>query len=392
MHDVTSASTAQSFSISVPLRTGIGKLQGALTSLAEQNVPLEYALLDASGDAGISAIVESVGLRPTYSYHRRADNGQAAAIQEGWNNTNGTILGWLNADDRLLPGSLAIVGRIFDRHPEIDIVYGQACYLDPDGAFIGYFPAYAPDIARLARSNTICQPAAFMRRAAVERIQGLNTSLHYTMDWDLWLRLRNAGCRFLSIDSVLAAVINDSNTKTNSGDGARAAEIATILARQPRRLTERLQDWVGQAYGAAALAGRQAEWRLLSALVAWKRGLSGIGRQQALPGFRYGLEPLSNLVAGRCTVTLPVLPQQSPARFSLFSDSNGPFHLNTNPAQAGATQLLVPQGRVWQSGFGGMHLAYKHVTSEPITCSNPFIADIEGPGRWRLVAAKAERL
>ncbi len=391
MHVSATTGTAQSFSISVPLRTGVSKLQGALASLAQQNVALDYALLDASGDAGLGAIVEAIGLPPAYAYHRQADGGQAAAIQEGWNNTSGTILGWLNADDRLLPGSLAIVGRIFDSHPEIDVVYGQACYLDAEGAFIGYFPAYAPDTAALARSNTICQPAAFVRRAAVDRIHGLDTSLQYTMDWDLWLRLQNAGCTFLGINTVLAAVINDSNTKTNSGGSARDAEIAAILARRPRRLIEQLQDWIGQAYGAAALAGRQTEWRLLSALLAWKRSLSGAGRQTNLPDFRYGLEPLSNLVAGRCTITLPVLPEQSPARFSLFSDSSGPFRLNTDPTRPAATQMLVPQGQVQQHGIGGIHLAYKHVTLEPIACTNPFIADIEGPGRWRLVAAKAER-
>ncbi|MEL3888631.1 glycosyltransferase [Ferrovibrio sp. MS7] len=376
----------------MPLRTGLEKLHGALASLAQQEVALNYALLDASGDAGVDSIVAAAGLRPAYSYYRTADGGQAAAIQEGWNNTAGSILGWLNADDRLLPGSLARVGRIFDTHPEIDIVYGQASYLDADGAFIGYFPAYAPDTARLDRSNTICQPAAFVRRSAVERIQGLNTSLHYTMDWDLWLRLRDAGCKFLGIDTVLAVVINDSNTKTNSGGGARAEEIAAILARRPRRPVERLQDWVGQAFGAAALAGRQTEWRLLSALLACKRGLSGAGRRDRLPGFRYGLQPLSNEVAGRCTVTLPVPPDQLPAQFSLFSDSSGPFRLSTDPAHPTATQMLVPQGRVRQRGIGGMHLAYKHVTSEPVTWSNPFIAGIEGPDRWRLVAAKAERL
>ena len=29
-------------------------------------------------------------------------------------------MGWLNADDKYLPGALSIVGEIFERHPEIE--------------------------------------------------------------------------------------------------------------------------------------------------------------------------------------------------------------------------------------------------------------------------------
>jgi glycosyltransferase involved in cell wall biosynthesis len=52
-----------------------------------------------------------------FAYHR-SDFGQAAAIQEGWDNTSGDIVGWLNADDYYFPYALAKVKHTFLGNPK----------------------------------------------------------------------------------------------------------------------------------------------------------------------------------------------------------------------------------------------------------------------------------
>lgn len=379
------------FDIAIPIRNGVDMLPDALTSLDMQSVPLHCAVLDASGDPRVRDMLASSGLWIDYAYHRAADAGQAAAIQEGWNHLTGEIVGWLNTDDRLMPGSLEKVAALFAANPDVDVVYGQACYLDAGGGFIGYFPAYEPDTTALAHSNTICQPAAFLRRRALARIGGLNTGLHYTMDWDLWLRLRNAGCRFLATDAVLAVVINSDSTKTNSGGAARRREIGAILSRTPRGLASRLRGWLGIIHGEATLARRAGLWRVLTALFALRRMLLG-RHASALPPYRYGLRPLDNGVHERCTVIMPVAVPQQPATVTLFSDSEGPFRLLLNNAGEISSHAFTPGGQLSRRGLGGITQAYRHTIETPVSLQDTLTAEIEGPRQWRLIGVQIDRV
>ena len=39
-------------------------------------------------------------------------------------------MAYLNADDLLLPGSIAYIGQFFREHPEVDVVYGDRVVID----------------------------------------------------------------------------------------------------------------------------------------------------------------------------------------------------------------------------------------------------------------------
>jgi GT2 family glycosyltransferase len=288
------------FCISVPVKSNVATLAGALASLRVQDAPCAVALLDASGAAAVPAIADASGLAFAYRRHG-PDAGQAAAITEGWLQAPGDILGWLNDDDLLLPGALDAVAAILAAEPATEIVYGHGVMLDADGGFTGYFPSIADDPAALRCSNIICQPAAFVRRAAVERIGGLDTALHFTMDWDLWLRLYEAGARFRFVDRPLAAVRSHATTKTRSGGPARRREIARLMApRLSRRGMLRLR--LGLALSNARDNGRRLEAAVLATLFAVARA----GRAPNAPAHAVlGIDPVGNRVAHACTVLMP---------------------------------------------------------------------------------------
>jgi hypothetical protein len=42
-------------------------------------------------------------------------------------------MGYLNSDDCLMPGALHYIGRYFQQHPEIDLVYGHRIIINADG-------------------------------------------------------------------------------------------------------------------------------------------------------------------------------------------------------------------------------------------------------------------
>lgn len=219
------------FVLSVPIGAWTPALPVAVASLLAQTVPLRLAILNASGDARVDEALAP--LQPLTGYRRDgADDGQSAAIQEGWQAVQGGFYGWLNADDFLFPDALARIARRFAETPEADLVTGQSVLVSPDTHSFGQHPAIAEPGPLLARTNTIAQPSTFVRREALDRIGGLDTGLVYTMDWDLWVRLQSAGARFAMLEDTLSGAVVTPDAKTSQFNARRAAEIFRLVKRQ----------------------------------------------------------------------------------------------------------------------------------------------------------------
>lgn len=143
----------------------------------------------------------------------------------------GGLLAWLNADDILMPGALQAVREAFNRDPSLDVFYGDSMIIDIDGTDMGRHGQVADISPLLLRSNIISQPSCFVRRSAVDRVGGINEHLHYTMDWDLWVRLYISGAKFKHTDVVLSKVYWGAETKTASLSVKRLGEMARIVFR-----------------------------------------------------------------------------------------------------------------------------------------------------------------
>src|SRR6185295_11209871 len=67
------------------------------------------------------------------------DAGQSDALRKGFERSHGEILGWLNADDLLLPDAVEKIVARFQQEPAAAVVYGHAVLLSETGQFIRYF-------------------------------------------------------------------------------------------------------------------------------------------------------------------------------------------------------------------------------------------------------------
>lgn len=217
------------FAISVPIGAWHDFLPWALDSLLCQSPDLSIAFLDASGDPRVKALADKHQDRLAYRRHG-PDGGQSDAILEGWANVDGDWLGWLNADDMLMPGALEKVVAHLTANPELDAVYGHSVILNDDGAMTGYHFNVEPPSERLFHAGIISQPSCFFSRAAYERAGGLNRDLHYVMDWDLWIRMYKSGTRFGFLDDILSMVIWADDTKTASMNELRRTELNAVIA------------------------------------------------------------------------------------------------------------------------------------------------------------------
>jgi glycosyltransferase involved in cell wall biosynthesis len=208
-------------------------LRDSIESVLNQSYPcLEYFVQDGgSTDNSLSVLSEFEGRLSGWS--SAPDHGQAQAINRAFRHTGGEIMGWLNSDDLLLPGSLHRVASYFQRHPEISVVYGNRVLVDEQGLEIGRWILPEHDAEILRWMDYVPQETLFWRRSAWEAVGGgLDESLQFALDWDILLRFQEAGARFARLPHFIGAFRVHPEQKTSAHmDSVGAREIDVLRNR-----------------------------------------------------------------------------------------------------------------------------------------------------------------
>jgi len=164
-------------------------LEDTIQSVLRQDYPaLEYILVDGGSMDGSKEIIQRYEDKLAW-WVSEPDQGQADAINKGFRRATGEIIAWLNSDDLYLPGAIEEAVELFKLHPEAGVVFGDAVSADEKGRLLNPLRAGNWGLVDLLQFKIICQPAVFMRRAAVEEVGFLDPSYHFFLDHQLWIRL-----------------------------------------------------------------------------------------------------------------------------------------------------------------------------------------------------------
>jgi len=208
-------------------------LEATILSVLHQDYsPIEYIVIDgASTD-------DSVNIMHRYADHlafwiSEHDLGQSHAINKGLARAKGAILGWLNSDDVLKPGAIRNVMAAFQHNPDVDVVYGKLERIDAQGRSIPtpnlpkdnvvFNKYYALD------ECVVNQAGCFWRRSMMDKVGFLNENLHYSMDYDYWMRILLAGGKFKRLDETLAQFRLSSGSKTVGQTAKMALEGLNVI-------------------------------------------------------------------------------------------------------------------------------------------------------------------
>ncbi|MCC9006908.1 glycosyltransferase [Pseudomonas putida] len=234
----------------------------AIDSVLQQTYPnVELIVVDdGSSDDTPALLAQHPG---NFIRFRQANAGQSAAMNFGWQQSSGDLLGYLSADDRLNPRAVEVIVAAMAKAPEAVLAYPDFCVIDEDSKHVR--TVQTPDYdERLLIANFQCLPGpgALFRRPAWEKVGGWNTGLRNIPDMDFFLRLCQYG-PFTRVAEPLADFrIHSGSTTYNPCNAERSDE--------PLRVINSLYQTSG----------------LSPSILGWKR--KAIANAHMLSGFMHG--------------------------------------------------------------------------------------------------------
>ena len=133
------------------------------------------------------------------------DNGPTEALNKGLKKAKGNIIGIINSDDFYLNEKvLEKVKNVFEKSPEVDVVYGDAYFIDENDNIIGEKKGFKKiDWNTLKAGAHVAQPGPFYKRSLFSRIGYMSEELKYTDDYEFWIRCVKNGIKFFYIPEFL---------------------------------------------------------------------------------------------------------------------------------------------------------------------------------------------
>lgn len=231
----------------MPVHNGAAHLGATLASAAaERPEGVEFRLYNSGADGGAARAVaedfrDRLDIVWTEALHLTP---WTAKTNLGVDEARAPFVTMLHQDDLWLPGhlaALAAAAAAMAANPRATMSIGPSRFAGPAGEDLGAWdlPFAAgrqpgADVARtLLVQNSLAILAPLFRRETWRAVGGLDDALWYTADWDLWLKLAEAGDVLVRPAATTAFRIHGGSlTITGSRDAAAfRAQHETVLDR-----------------------------------------------------------------------------------------------------------------------------------------------------------------
>lgn len=221
-------------------------LEQAILSVTNQDYNhIEHIVMDGGSTDQTLEILRRYGAPVVWT--SEADEGQADAINKGFRQAQGEIIGWLNADDMYQPAAIGSAVAYLQAHPDVDLVYGGYHFIDARNQIIDTHIAPEFALERLLYGDAIIpQTSMFFRRHILEETGGVDAGLHYVMDWEFTFRI----ARVYNVARVAEAWGNFrivEGTKSVQQPEKFWPEIIAVLQKVIQEEPDRFKPWTTDA-------------------------------------------------------------------------------------------------------------------------------------------------
>ena len=207
------------FTVVTPSYNMLPYLQRCVRSVADQDMPVEHIVVDGLSRDETARWLRS---RTDLASIIERDAGMYDAVNKGLARARGEFVSYLNCDEQYLPGTLDAVARFFDANPAVDLLFGDALLIDPDGELLSYRKGYQPRWRYIAVAHLyVLSCTMFIRRRVLDQGARFDMGWKDVGDAEFVIRLLRSGARAAHLPRYLAAfTMTGSNMST--GPNARA--------------------------------------------------------------------------------------------------------------------------------------------------------------------------
>lgn len=190
-----------------PCYNAVHTIERTIESIAHQrgDFRVHYHVQDGGSTDGTLSVLErwekSLAQHPRcrFSFASRADKGLYDALVRGFTAHGGmhphSFMGWINADDILLSGTLEFIAKVGKFLPDVDWIGGQAHATDASGHALSAGKAFFPQslvaegLCDGQHWSLMQQEGSFWKVSLWQKVGGVDSSFRLAGDWDLWRRM-----------------------------------------------------------------------------------------------------------------------------------------------------------------------------------------------------------
>jgi glycosyltransferase involved in cell wall biosynthesis len=190
---------------------GESSIRQTIDSVLRQSYDsIEYIVIDGGSHDGTVSIIREYDAKIDY-WQSEPDKGISDAFNKGIGAARGEFIGLVNAGDWYETDTVKRVVEIFLAEPEVGVVCGVLQFWR--GLQREYLCRSVP--ALLEREMTVTHPTCFVRASLYHHCGLFATDYKFAMDYELLLRFKRQGGKFLSLESVLANMQHDGVSEEN---------------------------------------------------------------------------------------------------------------------------------------------------------------------------------
>ena len=219
-------------------------LEATIESVLNQEYPnLEYIIVDAeSTDQSIDIIRK---YRSSISkIIIESDRGHADALTKGFAKSTGDVMGWVNSDDVLLPGSLHRLGEIFGSLTHVHWLQGKQSHINEAGELVKSNQTRSISRLRclLGDYQWIQQESTFWTRDLwIHAGAKIDLDIKLAVDFDLWLRFfRHA--RLYTVQEALGAFRTRKGQRSSIYQAEYEEEVLRLIDKEYLLLSPRYKE------------------------------------------------------------------------------------------------------------------------------------------------------